>query len=198
MSFQNRLSYFQDKRNARLLRNAAALSGVHTDVILVDIFRNATYDVKQIRIRELIFVPVVFPHEAFENVQARLIQLPDNSSFTLLAIPIDTSLSLYVSTEHPINKDDLLFWMIEDFSYPEKEIYGEVLPATPALLLLRVKELTAHFGTYGITHKKLTCSTEDPSSLPGAAREALLKVHEKRRQSFLTSHARVQKETIGG
>lgn len=192
MSFQNRLSYFQDRRNARLLRNAAALSGVHTDVILVNTFRNATYDVRQQEIREVIFIPIVFPFESLEKMQARMVKTATGEYLTHLATLPDTVLSIYPATEKVINKDDLLFWLIEDYSL----IGNNSAATTPAILLLRIKDITVHFGSYGITHKKFDCTTEDPSSLPVALMDAFQEAHQKRRPKLLADHNRIQFEAL--
>ena len=191
MSFQNRLSHFQDKRNTRLVQNDISRSGIHTDAIYVTSFRDAQYDERRTRIEGFQFVPVVFPFEELEKMQTRLGTTEEGKTISFLSTE-ESMFEVYVNTgprKKLLTKDDLLFWMVENFSGSTSDTLFE-----PTLLLLRVADIMSHFGSHGIIFHGYNCAVGDPSTLPPALLDSLAEAYEKRRSHLLASHARTQLE----
>lgn len=188
MSFQNRLSYFQDKRNAKLVRNDITRSGLYLDVIHITSHRDSQYDERRLTIDNFQFIPVVFPFEQIEGMDARIGTTQEGELVTHL-MSEETDFEVYIdSRKGAVTKDDLLFWLVEDYSS------GTSTPVIPSIMLLKVKNLKTHFGSYGITFRGYGCTTSDPSTLPKALRDGLHEAFEKRRTELLARHARTQIE----
>lgn len=184
MSFQNRLAHFQDKRATRIIKNDITRSGVHLDVIHLESFKDMNIDERRIRIEALDFLPVVLPFETFEGMTTRYGKTPDGKTVTYL---VDTTeaeaFTIFVTSRKQIlNRDDLLFWLIEN----------NVEGVEPSILILRVKELEAHFGSYSITHQGYKVTAESPTVLPDLVIEKLIEASTIRRSAFLAGHQREQ------
>lgn len=187
MSFQNRLSYYQDKRNAKLTRNNIKRSGVYLDTIHVTTYRDAQYDTRRMTIEGFQFVPVIMPFETIEGMETRLGKTKDGTLIPHLMIDKE-ELQLYIeSTAYVIDKDDLIFWVVENYSDPKKRI-------DPAILVLKVKNVQSHFGSYGIIFQGYTCTTENPDRLPDELINELKKAHSLRQAEILARHKRTQLE----
>ena len=187
MSFQNRLSHFQDKRNTRLVQNDISRSGVHTDLVHIKTFRDEQYDERRMEIAGFQFTPVVFPFEVLEGMQTRLGTTPEGKTISFLSTE-ESSFDIYInstSIELFPTKDDMLFWMVENHTHNSME---------PAILLLRVSDVVSHFGSYGIIYHGYKCVTSDPSTLPDVLISKLQEAYVKRQVEFLASHARTQLE----
>ena len=188
MSFQSRLSYYNDKRNARLVRNDITRSGIYTDVIHVTSHRDSQYDERRLSIDSFQFLPVVFPFEELEGMETRLGRDSEGKPVAQL-LSQESSFTVYVDAASKIlDKDDMLFWMVENYSGPN------VNSVLPTMMLLRVANMVSHFGSYGITFQGYVCTVGDSSTLPDPLREALMEAYEKRRPQILASHARTQIE----
>jgi len=187
MSFQNRLSYFQDRRNARLVCNDITRSGLYLDVIHLTAHRDAQYDERRLTIDSFQFIPVVFPLQDLEGMETRLGRAEEGEIIPHLMTE-ESSFEVYIDARKGVvTKDDLLFWMVEDYSTGTHS-------SSPAILLLKVTNLLSHFGSYGITFRGYQCTTSDPSTLPRALRDALKEAFEKRRTEILARHGRTQIE----
>lgn len=192
MGFQNRLSYYQDRRNSKLARNDIKRSGYYMDVIHVQSHRDDMYDEKRMTIEDFHYIPVVVPFDTLEGMETRLGKLQDGRQITHL-LTQEESFTLYVdqwsnsSTARVLDRNDLLFWMVENYSDPKSRI-------EPAAMILRVKNLESHFGNYGIIFQGYTCTTENPDRMPEALYDKLLEAHDIRRAEIRARQRRVQPE----
>ena len=190
MSFQNRLASYQDKRNSRLIKNSATLAGIYADVIMVDAIKNSLHDITKTIITDLEFVPVIFPYKSLDESEIRQDKNSEGKIITHLTAASDEAFTIYIASNKFINKDDYLFWIIEDFSYAG----NTAITSDPVILLLKVKGIKAKFGAYGITHKQMDCTLESPATLPNHVLDLLTEAHEKRNSTFLNDHERIQQE----
>jgi len=188
MSFQNRLAHYQDKRNARLVRNDITRSGMYVDAIHVTSYRDSQYDERRLAIDSFQFLPVVFPFDQLEGMETRIGTTPEGKRVTHLMAEQEHLQVFADIRRHFLDKDDMLFWMIENYA----GVRGEAIE--PAILLLKVTNMLSHFGSYGITFQGYMCTTSDPSTLPEALTTALAEAYEKRRPEILATHARTQIE----
>lgn len=182
-SFQNRLSHFNDKRNARLVNNDITRSGYGCDCIHIEGYRDTQYNLNKTRITGFSFVPVILPQESFEGLDIRVSTKDGNRFVHLINIHDEKDMIAYIaSSQIPIDRDHLLFTCISNYANESE----------PVILLLKIKNLKAHFGGQNITHKSYVISTEDPSTLPAPLLSELLKASEKRTSMFLAEHQREQ------
>lgn len=182
MSFQNRLAHFSDRRGQKLVANDISRSGLHLDVIHIQSHREMGEE-RRMTIKSFQFLPVVFPLERFEEMSTRYGKTADEKLITHLVDVSEEGFTVYVSSQkEPIDVNDLLFWTIEN----------NVPGVEPAIMILRVKDMVSHFGSYGITHQGYRVTTESPSTLPDVLLTHLSEAHEKRQLSILAEHQREQ------
>lgn len=183
MSFQNRLSYFSDKRGAKMVQNDIVRSGYFLDLIHVRVSRDAGYNEINTQIESFQFLPVVMPIKDIENMEVKYGRSSDGSLVPYLTQISEDALQIYATSKHrPIERDDILFWIIENY----------MEGVEPAILVLRVKQMNANFGSYGIIFNSYTVTTEDPSRLPTELVDKLRTAHEKRQFAVLAEHQREQ------
>lgn len=169
-----------------MITNNIQRSGIHLDVIHVQSFPDHNIDERRMRIESFEYLPVVFPFDVFEGMDTRYGRTADNKIVSYL---VDTaereSFPIYVGGQKGIiDRNDILFWLVEN----------NVAGVEPTILVLRIKSMSSHFGSYGITHQGYNVTAESPSTLPQPLLDALIEASEKRKTSFLADHKRLQRD----